>query len=146
MASFCMGEWVSASRIALARIAHGRQDDFSSLSFFKFDEIDGGDVIPDFNHLADELVRKLNVATTVRVANPEQWLEQVTEAMELRGVLLVFDQIELLLTDAGTWTDPRWAKLSSALDQSPRSGAHYRHLWYLLRNPQNSEVEVWICI
>ena len=96
-------------------IAHGRQDDFSSLSFFKFDEIDGGDVIPDFNHLADELVRKLNVATTDRVANPEQWLEQVTEAMELRGVLLVFDQIELLLTDAGTWKDPRWAKMFSAL-------------------------------
>ena len=49
---FLHGEMGIGKSYCARGIAHGRQDDFSSLSFFKFDEIDGGDVIPDFNHLA----------------------------------------------------------------------------------------------
>jgi len=43
------------------------------------------------------------------------WLPLLIEALENRAVLLVLDNLESLLTDAGQWRDPRWGLLIEAL-------------------------------
>ncbi len=96
-------------------LAYGRQDDFGSLHLFSFYTNDRDQVKPDFDFVANRLVRALNVTTTDRTDNFAQWLDQITEAIERRGALLVFDQVDLLLTSSGAWKDPIWSQLFGAL-------------------------------
>lgn len=45
----------------------------------------------------------------------EKFLPRLRRVMESNGLLLVLDNLETLLTPEGTWRDPRWENLVSAL-------------------------------
>jgi tetratricopeptide (TPR) repeat protein len=49
------------------------------------------------------------------VAALEAFLPRLRQVLEDSGILLVLDNLETLLTQQGTWRDPRWAALISAL-------------------------------
>jgi hypothetical protein len=57
-----------------------------------------------------EMVHLVDSADALR-----NWLPRLTELLEHKGVLLVLDNFESLLTDFGQWHDPRWGLLIDAL-------------------------------
>jgi tetratricopeptide (TPR) repeat protein len=52
------------------------------------------------------------IATTAALT---AWLPRLRRLLEDNGILLVLDNLETLLTADGTWRDPRWAPLATAL-------------------------------
>jgi hypothetical protein len=71
-----------------------------------------------FAHALDASLMGLHMAERVRSRERlEAFWPLLAEFLEQRGVLLVLDNLEGLLTEAGGWRDDRWAPLMAALTE-----------------------------
>ncbi|SCE98256.1 CHAT domain-containing protein [Micromonospora purpureochromogenes] len=101
-------------------LAYRHQNAFSGLAFWKAPE--RSDEFPTaLTSLAWSLeaqLEHLDFTMLDAVAAPEafdRFLPRLTEVLEQTGLLLVFDNLETLLTEAGGWRDPRWGRLVAAM-------------------------------
>ncbi|MEV0563569.1 CHAT domain-containing protein [Dactylosporangium sp. NPDC050588] len=100
-------------------LAYGRHDTFAASAYWAAPPPDGfaGALLG----LARSLERQLQpygfaMAEAVEsVAGLHAFLPQLTKLLADRGLLIVLDGLESLLTPEGRWRDPRWADLIGAL-------------------------------
>ena len=101
-------------------LAYRHERAFEALAFWKAPELaDPDSIAPALVNLAMALEVQLPGLEMVQAvadrAQLAQFLPRLTELLDQRAVLLVLDNLESLLTDQGTWRDPRWADLMAAL-------------------------------
>jgi hypothetical protein len=99
-------------------LAYRHQDSFAAAAFW---QAPGGEFTDALANLALTLESQLGrygFAMTGHIGSvPEltAFLPRLKQIMAERGVLLVLDNLETLLTAEGTWRDPRWDLLIAAL-------------------------------
>jgi hypothetical protein len=101
-------------------LAYRHQDAFAAIAFWqaptKDDEWAGA--LPNLAIALETQLRDYGFTMTGHigtVAALEAFLPRLQQVLEDNGILLVLDNLETLLTPQGTWRDPRWAPLISAM-------------------------------
>ncbi|ASU84910.1 CHAT domain-containing protein [Nocardiopsis gilva YIM 90087] len=96
-----------------------RRDDFSHVVWFQVPEEGKGDLYGALDNLVGEMERKIPGLQLVhRLHDIQQlraFLPELTAWMRHERILLVIDNLEPLLTDAGNWRDPRWGLFLNAV-------------------------------
>ena len=99
-------------------LAYGHEDGFDRLVWYKAPDegmaIDGA--LTDFALTLERYLDGFQMAHLVSSAdNLAGFLPRLTEMLERRRVLIVIDNAESLLTQAGAWRDDRWGLVVGAL-------------------------------
>lgn len=99
-------------------LAYAHQESFGALAWYTAPP-DGHDTLTALASCALALEWQLpGLRLANRVHDPAAWREGMpglTEVLEQARVLVVLDNVESLLTDAGEWRDERWARFVAAL-------------------------------
>ncbi|SIN26215.1 CHAT domain-containing protein [Micromonospora cremea] len=101
-------------------LAYRHQNAFSGLAFWKAPERpeEFTTALTSLARSLEAQLEHLNFTMLDALGAPkafDQFLPRVTEVLEQTGLLLVLDNLETLLTEAGGWRDPRWGRLIAAL-------------------------------
>jgi hypothetical protein len=92
-------------------LAYRHEPVFGALVFWQAPE-QGKDITTSLRDLAVELEGQLADFEMVHAVGSEaelrRFLPRLSELLEQRGVLLVLDNLESLLTEQGAWRDPNW--------------------------------------
>lgn len=98
-------------------LAYRHQDAFSATAFWqaptKDDEV--GTALPNLASALETQLGAYGFTMTGHIATLpalEGFLPRLRQVLRDRGLLLVLDNLETLLTPKGTWRDPRWAPCS----------------------------------
>ncbi len=99
-------------------LAYRHETSFGQLVWWQAPEL-GREIATSLRDLAVALETQLpGLVMVPSVDSSDQlaaFLPRLTQLLEEQAVLLVLDNLESLLTDQGTWRDPRWADLMAAL-------------------------------
>jgi tetratricopeptide (TPR) repeat protein len=99
-------------------LAYGHEDSFAGLIWFKAPD-EAADISGSLMDLALTMERHIGGLEMVdKVASDDAldaFLPVLTELMERTRLLLVIDNAESLLTDAGQWRDGQWGRVADAL-------------------------------
>lgn len=99
-------------------LAYRHQDSFAAAAFWQApvrEEEFGTAVASLALALEDQLDGFSMVDKVTSVEQLQRFLPRLRRTLEEVGILLVLDNLETLLTPAGTWRDPRWGPLMEAL-------------------------------
>jgi hypothetical protein len=101
-------------------LAYRHQDAFAALAFWQAPTKDEEwpSALPDLANRLDIQLGDYGFTMASHIgmaAEFEKFLPRLRALMADAGVLLVLDNLETLLTADGTWRDPRWEKLVTAL-------------------------------
>jgi tetratricopeptide (TPR) repeat protein len=110
----------SGKTACAVELAYRHQDSFAAVAFWKAP--DTGD---EFGGALAGLAAALDIqlesygfamsGMVTTVASAEVFAPRLARLLEDSGLLLVLDNLESLLTPAGTWRDPRWEPLIAAM-------------------------------
>lgn len=99
-------------------LAYTHQESFPAMAWHAAPP-EGHDIstsLSDFAFALEQQLPGLKLAHLVGdTAELRRWLPALTELLEQNRILIVLDNVESLLTDAGDWRDERWALLIEAL-------------------------------
>jgi len=97
---------------------HAAVDRFQAFVWYSAPE-QGKDISLALRDLALALERQIPDLTMLQVIDRTEalrdWLPRLAEVLENNAVLIVLDNLESLLTEAGVWRDERWGLLVDAL-------------------------------
>ncbi|HXL90601.1 MAG TPA: CHAT domain-containing protein [Streptosporangiaceae bacterium] len=99
-------------------LAYRYQDSFAAVAFWQATGAEFTDALADLALTLEAQLGRYGFAMTGHIGSvPEltAFLPRLRQVMTERGVLLVLDNLETLLTAEGSWRDPRWDPLIAAL-------------------------------
>src|ERR1700677_162845 len=99
-------------------LAYRHRDSFAALAFWQAPGGEFTDALADLAVTLDTQLGDYGFRMTGHLTPPPKltaFLPRLRQLMSERGLLLVLDNLEPLLTAEGTWRDPRWAPLIAAL-------------------------------
>ncbi len=102
-------------------LAYRHEDAFATTAFWQAPanaDDDWGDALPSLAAALDIQLGRYGFQMSPYITTVEslgRLLPLLRRLLETSGILLVLDNLETLLTSAGSWRDPRWAALSRAL-------------------------------
>jgi tetratricopeptide (TPR) repeat protein len=101
-------------------LAYWHQDSFAAAAFWQAPLTDDefGGALASLAARLEVQLGQFGFAMSDKITTIEslaRFLPQLQRLLEIGGILLVLDNLETLLTPAGTWRDPRWEPLMAAL-------------------------------
>jgi hypothetical protein len=110
----------SGKTACAVELAYRHQDSFAAAAFWKAPDTDDefGGALAGLAAALDIQLESYGFAmsgTVTTVASAEAFAPRLARLLEDSGLLLVLDNLESLLTPAGTWRDPRWEPLIAAM-------------------------------
>jgi CHAT domain-containing protein/AAA ATPase-like protein len=99
-------------------LAYRHRDSFAALAFWQAPDGEFTDALADLAVTLDTQLGDYGFQMTGHLTPPPKlsaFLPRLRQLMSERGLLLVLDNVEPLLTAEGSWRDPRWDQLIAAL-------------------------------
>jgi hypothetical protein len=92
-------------------LAYRHQDSFAAVAFWQATGGEFTDALADLAVTLETQLGRYGFAMAGHIGSVQDliaFLPRLRQIMTERGVLLVLDKLETLLTSEGTWRDPRW--------------------------------------
>ena len=100
-------------------LAYRHQDGFAATAFWQAPDGEFTDALANLAVTLETQLGRYGFQMTGHLGSVQElaaFLPRLRQIMAERGVLLVLDNLETLLTAEGTWRDPRWDPLIAALN------------------------------